>query len=236
MTHDIALVKNRTMTPDLVAQDCRVCGSKTVIAFAEVDSLSYWRCTHCQATLLADSHLPAAHTERARYEAHQNDPADLDYQQFLSRLAMPLIARLTPTRIGLDYGCGPTPAMAMILERAGHRMRSWDPFFRPDDSVFEETYDFITCSEVIEHFHRPRFEFDRMNQLLRPGGWLALMTSLQTDDERFSTWYYRRDPTHVTFYKERTLRVVASAHGWDCEFPVVNVCLMCKKTAIGQWC
>ena len=39
-------------------------------------------------------------------------------------------------------------------------------------------------------------------RLVRPGGWLAVMTCFQTDDARFAGWHYRKDPTHVVFYRE----------------------------------
>ncbi|MEQ8700574.1 MAG: methyltransferase domain-containing protein, partial [Bauldia litoralis] len=100
--------------------------------------------------------------------------------------------------------------------------------FLPDTGPLEETYDFITCTEVAEHFHRPAAEFDRLDSLLRPGGWLAVMTCFQTDDDRFATWHYRTDPTHVVFYREATLRTIAAQHGWSCDIPVKDVALMRK--------
>jgi hypothetical protein len=67
--------------------------------------------------------------------------------------------------------------------------------------------------------------------LLRPGGWLALTTCFQTDDSRFAQWHYRRDPTHVVFYREATLAHLARHHGWRMEVPTRNVALMHKPAA-----
>ncbi|WP_347259047.1 class I SAM-dependent methyltransferase [Methylocaldum sp.] len=92
-------------------------------------------------------------------------------------------------------------------------------------------YDFVTCTEVAEYFHQPSREFRRLDALLRPGGWLALMTCFQSDDTRFADWHYRRDPTHVVFYREATLRRLAGRHGWHCEIPCPNVALMRKESA-----
>jgi len=47
--------------------------------------------------------------------------------------------------------------------------------FRPGSEALTRTCDFITCTEVAEHFHRPADEFRRLDALLKPGGWLALM-------------------------------------------------------------
>lgn len=191
-----------------------------------VDGLDYRRCPECEATLLdSRHHLPPA-AERAVYEQHRNDPGDAGYRRHLARLADPLLARLGPARRGLDYGCGPGPALAAMLREAGHSVALYDPFFHPDPAPLAATYDFVTCTEVAEHFHRPAEEFDRLGQMLRPGGRLAVMTGFQVDDARFATWHYRRDPTHVVFYREATFRRIAEQRRWSCQFPVNDVVLM----------
>ncbi|WP_382328301.1 class I SAM-dependent methyltransferase [Hydrogenophaga sp. UC242_50] len=147
------------------------------------------------------------------------------------RCAAPLLQRLAPGCSGLDYGCGPGPVLADLLREAGHTVALYDPFFHPDTGALATPHDFITCTEVAEHFHDPAAEFRRLDALLRPGGWLALMTRFQTDDARFAQWHYRRDPTHVVFYREATLRWLARHHGWHCEVPGANVVLMQKRPA-----
>jgi hypothetical protein len=54
------------------------------------------------------------------------------------------------------------------------------------------------------------------------------MTFFQTDDAGFADWHYRKDPTHVVFYREATMRQAAASRGWSCEIPVRNVALMRK--------
>ena len=107
-------------------------------------------------------------------------------------------------------------------------MRLFDPLFFPDQRLLDDTYDFITCTETIEHFHRPAEELARFDRMLHPGGWLALMTCFQTDDDKFAQWFDRRDPTHVVFYRDATLRYIARQFGWTCEIPTANVALMQK--------
>lgn len=190
---------------------------------------AYWRCTVCAATFLDPSQLPNPDEELKRYLLHENDPDDSRYREFLSRLATPLLDRLPLRQEGLDYGCGPGPALACMLNEAGHTMHLYDPFFAPNCAALTRTYDFITCTEVAEHFHQPAAEFDKLDRLLRPGGWLAVMTSFQTDDANFHHWHYRQEPAHVVFYRDETFRFLASHHGWSCEIPVPNVALMQKK-------
>lgn len=75
---------------------------------------------------------------------------------------------------------------------------------------------------------RPAREFARLDALLEPGGWLAVLTTFQTEDAAFAGWHYRRDPTHVVFYRPQTFRRIARRHGWSCEIPCANVALMRK--------
>lgn len=205
---------------------CAVCRGPPPRAFMTVGDRDYRRCPACEATLLDPRHWLAASDERAVYEQHRNDPFDPAYRRFLSKLADPLLARLGPAQSGLDYGCGPGPALAAMLREAGHAMALYDPFFHPDPAPLAATYDFVTCTEVAEHFHSPADEFDRLGRLLRPGGQLAVLTRFQDDDAGFADWHYRRDPTHVVFYRAATFRRIAAQRGWRCETPAGDVALL----------
>ena len=207
---------------------CPVCEGEPALPFMTVHGRSYWRCDRCEARFLDRGQLPSIEEERAHYRHHQNDPDDLRYRAFLSKLARPLLEKLQPGCLGLDYGCGPGPALARMLEEAGHRMALFDPAFFPDRSALDAAYDVIVCTETAEHFHRPGDEFNKLGRMLRPGGWLGVMTCFQTDDAFFASWHYRRDPTHVVFYREATMRHIAARRGWTCEIPSKDVALMRK--------
>jgi SAM-dependent methyltransferase len=228
--NDSGELKNRT--PRLVnggLQRCIVCGVDSASFFACVEGDNYSRCRVCQATFLDPAQRMSIEEEHECYRMHRNDPADEGYRRFLAKLTTPLLQRLPSGATGLDYGCGQGPALACMLREAGHQVRLFDPLFFPDPEPLENIYDFITCTETIEHFHRPGEEFARFDRMLRPGGWLALMTCFQTDDRRFARWHYRRDRTHVVFYREATLRHLARRFGWVCEIPVKDVALMQKS-------
>jgi SAM-dependent methyltransferase len=219
------------------APPCPVCRAGTTRHFHDVpaEGRTYRRCTVCAATFLDQAQRPGREAEYAHYLTHENDPADPRYRAFLARLAGPLIARLGPAPLdGLDYGAGPGPALVRMLQEAGHRVAVYDPFFAPHPAPLDATYDFITCTEAAEHFHDPAAEFARFDRLLRPGGWLGLMTMFQTDDAAFAAWHYRCDPTHVVFYKRDTLAFVADRLGWSFESPAKDVVLM-RKPASAPW-
>lgn len=207
---------------------CTLCRASGLVHFARIQGVTYLRCHQCQATLMDRPHWPDPEQERAVYDLHENDAADPGYQRFLARLAGPLLARLAPGSEGLDFGCGPGPALALMLGRAGMRVSLYDPIYRSDAGVLDRRYDFITCTEVVEHLQDPAAVFRQLDDCLRPGGWLGLMTCFQTDDERFANWHYRRDPTHILFYRRETLAWLAHRLGWHLEIPVKDVALLRK--------
>jgi SAM-dependent methyltransferase len=167
-------------------------------------------------------------SERARYETHENDPRDPRYRAFLRRLCTPLVARLPRSAEGLDYGSGPGPTLSVMLEEQGFPMALYDPFYAPDETVLQRTYDFVTCTETAEHFFSPARELERIDRLLRPGGWLGLMTQVLEEGASFSQWYYARDPSHVSFYRARTLRWIAQHRRWELELLPRGVALFRK--------
>jgi len=111
----------------------------------------YWRCSNCQLSWLDPSQRLAPQGECQQYEMHENDPTDPGYRDFLARLANPLLSALPQASQGLDFGCGPGPGLAQMLEEQGHSMTLYDPFFYPDPSVLSRQYDFVSATEVVEH-------------------------------------------------------------------------------------
>jgi len=207
---------------------CIVCKSDLVENFKVIDSKTYWKCNCCSAKFLDKSHYLNPALEKNRYLEHQNRVDDKDYRGFLSGLANPLKEKLSKNDKGLDFGCGHGPALVDMLRSDGFRMDLYDPFFFPDKSIFSKKYNFITCTETAEHFFDPYKEFDVLDGLLVSGGWLGVMTCFLTDEEMFENWYYRRDPTHVVFYAEKTFEVIASQRGWNCEIKSKDVVLLRK--------
>lgn len=209
---------------------CVVCAVAGPRPFLCVEGRDYWRCDVCEATFLDPGQRPTPDEELSHYQLHENDPEDPRYRKFLAKLADPLLEKLRPGMTGLDYGCGPGPALAAMLEEAGLSMALYDPFFETDRAVLGRPYDVITLSEVAEHFFEPAEEFERLDRLIKPGGWLGVMTCFQTDDISFAAWHYRRDPTHVVFYRSRTFEVIAEQRGWRCEIPTKDVALFQKPS------
>lgn len=130
--------------------------------------------------------------------------------------------------LGLDYGCGPGPTLSVMLEEAGMEMRLYDPYFAPDISVLDCLYDFVTCTEVAEHFCQPARDWNRLVRLLRHGSLLGVMTRLVDAGSPFDEWYYKNDPTHVSFYSSNTFGWLAARYGLTIEYLNGRVILLSK--------
>lgn len=209
---------------------CRLCRSSTVTDFAVAHGRRYGTCQTCGLIQLAAEQHPDPAAARAHYLTHHNDPTDAGYRSFLHRLAGPLVAHLPTGAQGLDYGSGPGPTLSAMLEEQGFRVRLFDPIFAPDASALQETYDFITCTETMEHFLHPAGEFERLDRMLRPGGWLAIMTEVYREQTPFTQWRYARDPTHVCFCQSETMTWLAERFGYRMLEPHETVRLFQKPS------
>lgn len=190
----------------------------------------YFQCTTCSLVFVAPSALPSASQERAEYALHQNHDNDPGYRRFLRKMADPIVAKVLPGQCGLDFGCGPAPVLARMLQEAGLDMSVYDPYFFPDKQSLSQQYDVITCTEAIEHFHQPATELTTLTEILRPGGWLGIMTKRVINQQRFATWHYKNDPTHVCFFSEATFHFIGKKFGLTVSFHGPDTVLMQKNT------
>lgn len=204
---------------------CPLCTGGATAPFHSDGAREYRVCTVCALIFVPAALRLTPLEEVVRYVQHENRRDDPRYVAFLRRLADPLRARLAPGDRGLDFGCGPVPVLGELLTSDGHPTSSYDPVFAPDESLLDESYDFISCSEVVEHLHDPAGVFERFARILRPGGTLGVMTRFYGHEAPFESWWYRRDPTHVCFYREVTMHWIAQRHGWEVEFPAPHVAL-----------
>lgn len=184
---------------------CILCQNTTTNRLGCIHDIEYHQCNQCHCTFKDEKHFPDATTEKSRYLLHNNDVKDVNYQKFVQPIVQSVFENFENTEIGLDFGAGTAPVISSILLKKGYEIHQYDPFFHPDPSALSRKYDFIVCCEVVEHFHEPWKEFDRLYQLLKPNGLLFCMTELLPEPQLFNDWYYKNDPTHVIFYSEKTL-------------------------------
>jgi len=99
-------------------------------------------------------------------------------------------------------------------------MAVYDHFYANDCESLAKKYDFITATEVVEHLHNPAGDLKMLWTLLKPGGYLGIMTKQVIDKEAFSRWHYTQDPTHVCFFSLATFQWLAGL--WQGELKVIG--------------
>ena len=184
-------------------------------SFGEEKQWTYHHCNNCGMIFLEPDQRIDAQLEKSRYEHHQNLNDDPRYMEHLLRLWQPMQAHIHNAAKGLDYGSGPSPVMSQYLSEKSYDVRSWDVFYAKDPKVLEDSYDFIYCNEVVEHFYKPAEEFKKLAQLLKPNAIIGIGTkSFLGKKEDFKNWSYRRDDTHVCFYQEKTFQWICEEYGF----------------------
>ena len=134
---------------------CPLCEAGTTLLYHTTAERRWLRCESCDLIHVPASDHLSAEEEKARYDTHQNIIGDPDYCAFLDRLCMPLMKEIPPESSGLDFGSGPGPALATMMTERGYSMSLYDVFYAPDTDVLNQNYDFVTCTETVEHFADP---------------------------------------------------------------------------------
>ncbi len=208
---------------------CPLCSSANSDLFHEDKYRIYLRCSNCKLVFVPARYWLSAEEERATYDLHENDSEDQGYRQFLSRLSAPLLEKLGSNQKGLDFGCGPGPTLSAMLEERGHKVDLFDPFYYNDPAVFSREYNFICATEVVEHMRDPKQDFAAMFKMLKPGGWMGIMTRLVIDKEAFTQSRYIRDMTHICFYSRSTFEYLAKDFNAELNFVGNDVILFNRK-------
>ncbi|MFB2734898.1 class I SAM-dependent methyltransferase [Shewanella mangrovisoli] len=196
---------------------CPLCHSTELVAYHQDKRRRYQQCQQCALVSVPTEFYLSPEAEKAEYDKHENHPQDLGYQQFLDRTLAPLLARVFPSALGLDFGCGEGKALSLLAQTRGYRVENYDLYYANHPELLTRQYDFITLTEVIEHVSDADALLTLLNTLLKPKGILAVMTKRVLNSTAFSTWHYKNDPTHINFYSEATFKWLAKHYGWQLE-------------------
>ena len=209
---------------------CPLCTSVDVREFSADHRREYLRCSVCGLVFVPSHFFLSPDDEKKRYDLHRNSSDDSGYRSFLNRLFIPFHRSLAPGSRGLDFGSGPEPVLARMFEDAGHFVTLFDLHYEPNPSVFDQQYDFVVCSEVVEHLREPRAEMERLWRCLRPGGVLGIMTQPVVERDAFPAWHYKNDPTHVCFFSPTPFSWLAGYWNAELTIPENDVFLFRKRS------
>ena len=204
--------------------NCPLCG-----AVGEIFHQHYQHCQNCDLIALHPDHYLSPEEEKAQYDLHQNSPDDLAYREFLNQLCVPLMTlKPAPAKL-LDFGSGPGPTLALMMEEQGYLASNYDVFYAPDKNVLNDRYDIITMTEVLEHLSQPLVEVERLVKMLTKQGLLGVMTALHTGVKKFPDWHYKNDPTHICFFSEQSIKWLADAAELELELLSSRVMIFRKN-------
>jgi SAM-dependent methyltransferase len=213
--------------PDLRCAVCGAAGSGVASEWGEVtsnvrafqtQSFRLWRCAACDSIHAADD-VDLEHFY-ARYPFLE---LSLDwrlralYGEQLRRLEA---AGLCREHRVLDYGCG-SGAFVRFLGAAGYtRTQGFDGYNTRfgDTGVLRGRYDCVLAQDVLEHVAEPRQLLDQLQQLVTPGGLIALGTPNASAIELTRASDYRHAlhaPYHRHIFSVGALLAAGRERGWS---------------------
>ncbi|MCP4156058.1 MAG: class I SAM-dependent methyltransferase [bacterium] len=163
--------------------------------------------------------------EASCYLTHNNTLQNEGYvnmfRTFLAETVTPYLEVPTQKKrkiTALDFGSGPGECVLSHLLREEKKFETdiYDVFFSPEKAYEGKTYDLITLTEVMEHLLYPMITLQMLKKHLKPNGILSVMTLFHPickenpgGEEVFRQWWYRRDPTHISFFRPKTFYYIA---------------------------
>ena len=175
----------------------------------------YYFCSQCFSISMGVHNRMNATDEKSHYEKHENDVDDAGYQKFVSPIVEAILKQFKPHHHGLDFGSGTAPVITKMLQNQNYHVVPYDHYFENKPELLTETYNYIACCEVMEHFYDPKKEFVMLAKMLKPNGKLFCKTTLYSEKVSFDSWYYKNDLTHVFFYHEKTIAWISKNLGFS---------------------
>lgn len=193
---------------------CEICKNITLNYFQDKRGNGFYICSTCGFIQRDPTQFLTPEKEKERYLLHQNNDSDTGYVAYLMDFLQTFV--IPNSRKGgsvLDFGSGPNPVFLKLLKNYGFKAVGFDPFFNNNPHYAADTYDVIILIEVLEHIARPVEVLTKLIQILKPDGCLIVRTELipeqDPDLQKFLSWWYKEDKTHVSFYSESSIQALA---------------------------
>ncbi len=192
---------------------CNICNT-SVEAFEDIQlKKTFFYCSNCELIFLNKKFYVSKENEKNQYDHHNNSLENEGYVKMFNNFLDYTLKDLN-VKSALDFGSGPTPVLAELLKRKGLHVDYFDKFYQPKKIYVAKKYDLITSTEVFEHLENPKEILNLLSSHLNPNGIISIMTLFHTNSKTdFLKWWYRRDPTHITFFTPKTIKVMAKECG-----------------------
>ena len=211
---------------------CPLCLNFKIQHYYQDKVRDYWQCENCLLVFVRPEQFVSTEKEKAIYDLHENSANDAGYRNFLNKLLAPLIERLSSGSLGLDFGCGPGPTISVMMRELDFKIENYDLFYANNKDLLNKKYEFITCTEVVEHLHKPFDVLTLLHGLLTVDGYLGIMTKRLINKNKFRNWHYKNDITHVCFYSDQTFEFIASNWNFSLDIIGADVLFLKKNNTI----
>ena len=214
--------------------NCKICQEPTTSFYDDYMKCQTYHCRACEFIFKDEEAIISHDKELKVYQQHNNTEENLGYvamfQDFIDKTIAPHKEQI---KTALDFGSGPNPVLAKILERNGFKTDHYDKFFSTEKVYEGKTYDLITSTEVLEHISDVQDVMALFAQHLNHGGYLSLMTQFHPNDqERYLNWWYRRDPTHIVFFSPKAFTVLAEQYGFTLRYHDDKKLVLLQKNGV----
>ncbi len=222
-------IKSLLINKDPVCPLCRETGPDHLLKYGKKD---FYTCICCDLVFVPPCFHLSEEIEKKRYDRHDNSESDPGYLKHLGRILNPVKVRYGNSFKGLDFGSGPEPVLYLLFKQLGYCMEKYDKYYATDSRVLEQTYDFITVCEVIEHIHEPMIVLQKLYRQLNPGGSVFIMTNMTDKITDFKGWRYKNDETHISFFSRKTFGFIAENLKCDVLFPNDGITILQKADSL----
>ncbi|HIP52079.1 MAG TPA: class I SAM-dependent methyltransferase [Campylobacterales bacterium] len=194
---------------------CKICQASTSLIKDSKKELIYYRCSICGFVFLDDRYIVNEIEEKKKYDQHNNSLENEGYvQMFEDFIDLSIEPYRKHIQRVLEFGSGPEPVLAELLKRRNLEVDIYDLYYSPKKVYENKSYDLITSTEVFEHLSKPLEVLELLVEHTNKNGYIALMTKFPPkDDKEFLAWWYRRDPTHISFFTPESFEVMAEKVG-----------------------
>jgi SAM-dependent methyltransferase len=199
---------------------CRLCNHPAQLVFEDVRP--FFACNVC-GLIFSDCFISAEAVEKHYTDQHKNtfdwDQEANGFVEAIKKLG--LESPLSSLSI-LDYGSG-SGLLAEALRKAGFNVDCYEPMIHGEFNAqnYSKAYDVIILNEVVEHLEDINKTLDIIYNLLPIKG-VVFIKTLLTDPivnhpenfkALFSAWWYKDDPTHISFFNLLTIDYICQDRG-----------------------
>jgi 2-polyprenyl-3-methyl-5-hydroxy-6-metoxy-1,4-benzoquinol methylase len=218
---------------------CRLCQNPSQIIFEDVRP--FYACNVC-GLIFSDCLLSAEEVEKHYKDQYQNE-WDWGNEAEVFVLWLKNFRGTAPSLSLsiLDYGSG-GGLLAEALRKVGFKVDCYEPMLHGDFNreSYSEAYDIIILNEVIEHLEDINKTLDIVYNVLADNGVVFIKTNL-TDklinnplnfQKLFKGWWYKDDPTHISFFSFLTIEYICKDRGRRLEVRAISEtdnCVMLQK-------